>query len=519
MAKQKLTPRQKMINLMYLVFIAMMALQMSREVLSAFGMVNTKFEQATATIESNNKNVSLAQLKTRAEDDPTRYKEAYQTALKTKDITDYFVNEVEKSKDLITSTYRAEDGTLPFESMDQSSVIDNAWFIGDKLSDQGQAFLTLIEKYKDSITNVLGVDVSYNNIKQEIDENFNLAPIVNKDGNSEQYLTYNFYGFPAIASLTKLSAMQNDARMIESDIYNLLLGNTLIEAASMRKYKPLVISDKTTYFAGEMFTGKVVLGRYDDSTVPTEVVVNNKKIDLSTALKNGEVNISFPVGNVGEHDIRGKFVFKENGELIPLDIDGGYVVVSSPNSATISADKMNVVYRGISNPMTISFAGIPSDKVVASAPGLTKGSKAGQYFLNPQAGREVTIKVSGTLPGGKVVTDSQVFRIKDIPAPRGTIRGVFADSGPKANLEIATVGAQLEDFDFEVKLSVTGFVLQVPGQPSVVVQGNRMSDRAKAAIRRARVGDIVVISDIKTRLDGAGSYQLKRTAPATYEIR
>lgn len=519
MAKQKLTPRQKMINLMYLVFIAMMALQMSREVLSAFGMVNSKFEQATTTIENNNKNVSLAQLKMRAEDDPTRYKEAYEIAIKTKDITDHFVNQLQQSKDLITDTYREEDGTLPFESMDQSSVIDKEWFVGDNVSQKGEEFLTSIEQYKESILGVLGVDVSYNNLKQEINENFDLAPVVNKEGNSRPYLFYNFYGFPAIASLTKLSAMQNDARMIESDIYNLLLGNTLIEAASMRKYKPLVISDKNTYFAGEMFTGKVVLGRYDDSTVPTEVVVNNREVDLKSALKNGEVNISFPVGNVGEHDIKGKFVFKENGELVPLDIDGSYVVVSSPNSATISADKMNVVYRGITNPMTISFAGVPADKVVASAPGLTKGSKAGQYFMNPQAGREVTIKVSGTLPGGKVVTDSQVFRIKDIPSPRGTVRGEAADKGPKANLELATVGAKLEDFDFEVKLVVTGFVLQVPGQPSVVVQGNRMSDRAKAAIRRARIGDVVVISDIKTRLEGAGNYQLKRTSPATYEIR
>lgn len=503
---------------MYLVFIAMMALQMSREVLSAFGMVNDKFEAATASVEKNNKDVSLEQLKVRASDDPTRYKQAYQTAEKARAITNNFVKSIGESKLLIEDTYRSEDGSLPFEQMDKSEVIDKAWFKGDNNSEQGDAFLALITDYRNSINEVLGNDVSFNNIKEHVDASFSTADVKTSEGISLPYLKYNYYGFPAIASLTKLSTMQNDARMIEHDIYNVLLGNTLTEAASMRKYKPIVISEKTTYFAGETFKGKVVLGRYDDSTVPTAVVVNNQKIDLNKALENGEVNISFPVGNVGEHAITGKFIFKENSEDIPLDIDGNYVVVSKPNSATISADKMNVVYRGVANPMTISFAGIADNQVVANGVGLSKGGKVGQYIMRPGSGREVTINVSGTLPGGEKVSDSKVFRIKDIPAPRGTVRGEFAARGPKSNLEIVTVGATIEDFDFELGLTVTSFVLQVPGQPSTLVQGNKMNDRAKNAIRRARVGDIVVISDIKVKLNGVDNYQLKKTSPATFEI-
>ena len=518
MAKQKLTPRQRMINLMYLVFIAMMALQMSREVLSAFGMVNDKFEAATASVQKNNTEVSLQQLKVRAEDDPTRFKEAYQKAKEINAVTNQFVSEINVSKSLITDEYRQEDGTLPFESMDKSDVIDKAWFSGDKLTEQGTAFLQNIENYKEQVKAILGVDVTFNNIKSDLDSRFDLNDVKDKGGIVKPYLTYNFQGFPAIASLTKLSAMQNDARMIEHDINNILLGNTLTEAASMKNYSAIVVSEKSAYFAGETFKGKVVLGRYDDSTVPTEVIVNNQKVDLSKALQNGQVNISFPVGNVGEHGIKGKFVFMENGEQIPIDFSESYVVVPKPNSATISADKMNVVYRGVANPMTISFAGISDDKVSASAPGLSKGSRAGQYIMRPQGGREVTIQVSGTLSDGTRVSDSKAFRIKDIPAPRGTVRGEFAAKGPKSNLEVVTVGAQLEDFDFEVGLRVTGFVLQVPGQPSIVVQGNRMNDRAKAAIRRAKSGDIVVVSDIKVTLEGAGSYQLKKTAPATFEI-
>ncbi|WP_353119177.1 gliding motility protein GldM [Myroides odoratus] len=515
----KLTPRQRMINLMYLVFIAMMALQMSKEVLSAFGMVNDKFESANVSAMTNNTSL-LESLEVRASDDPARFGEPYKRAKQVAVITKEFFDYITTVKTMITEPLEEQriDGKLPAERMDKGDVIDQAWFNGDKYSAQGEEFIGAIEKYKKDIADVLTEDTKYQLIMVELQNRFDLADVKDGEGVVKPYLNYNFQGFPAIASLTKLSTMQNDAKVIEHDFYNLLLGNTLSQAASMRNYKAIVISEKSAYFAGEQFKGMVVLGRYDQSTVPTEVIVNGQKVDLSKALDNGRVNLGFSTGNVGEHEFKGKFTFMEDGQAIPVDFTGNYVVVPKPNQANISADKMNVVYRGVTNPMTISFAGISDDKVVASAPGLSKGGKAGQYNMRPQAGREVTINVTGKLPDGTSVSDKKVFRIKDIPAPRGTVRGEYAAKGPKSNLEVVTIGAKLEDFDFELGLTVTGFVLQVPGQPSVVVQGNRMNDRAKAAISKARLGDVVVISDIKVRLDGASDYALKKTAPCTFEI-
>lgn len=83
-----------------------------------------------------------------------------------------------------------------------------------------------------------------------------------------------------------------------------------------------------------------------------------------------------------------------------------------PNAAVISADKMNVVYRGVANPMTISIPGIPDNKVRASAPGLSRRSGS-QYIMNPGTGRSVTITASGTLPDGKPISSkmSSVLRI------------------------------------------------------------------------------------------------------------
>jgi gliding motility-associated protein GldM len=194
--------------------------------------------------------------------------------------------------------------------------------------------------------------------------------------------------------------------------------------------------------------------------------------------------------------------------------------VPRPNAATISADKMNVVYRGVVNPMTISFAGVSSDKVTASAPGLSSAGPGGKYKMSPGSGNEVVINVTATLPDGSKVSDKKTYRIKGIPGPTGTIRGEMGVvKGPKSSLEISTVGAKLVDFDFEVGLDVVGFNLKVTGQPTVVVVGNKLNAQCKSVLSKAGRGDQVTISEIKTKLVGAGSYLLPRTAPVIYEIQ
>ena len=196
-------------------------------------------------------------------------------------------------------------------------------------------------------------------------------------------------------------------------------------------------------------------------------------------------------------------------------------MVPKPNSANISADKMNVVYRGLPNPMTISFAGITDDKVVASAPGLSKGSKMGQYNLNPGAGTEVTVNVTAKLPDGKPVSDKKVFRIKNIPGPIGAIAGEMGVvKGAKSRLEVAQITAKLPDFLYDLTFQVTQFTFKVTGSAAVIVNGDRVNAQCKAALARASRGDQITISDIKTKIVGVTANILTgKTAPVIYEIQ
>ena len=511
MAGGKLTPRQKMINLMYLVFIAMLALNMSKEVLTAFGNFNDKFTESNVLTGQSNETL-LSALDTKASDEPAKYAESAKKAKEVAKISKDFSAFIESVKGEVTEGIALdENGKLPFESMDKSTI-DEKWFQGDGYSPRGTAIVSSIDKYVADIKKVLGNDVKYIPFVKEIEKKFSTADIKNRDGANVKFLDYKTKGFPAVSTLTFLTAMQNDVKNTEAGAYNLFLGNALKSAASMKNFQAIVVLEKNAYFQGEAVKGKVVLGRYDANTQPTSFKGPGK-------IENGQAVISMTAGSVGEQRIAGEFGFLEDGKEIPLKFEGTYVVVPRPNSATISADKMNVVYRGVVNPMTISFAGVTDKDVTASADGLTKAAALGKYNMSPGAGREVVINVNAKLPDGKVVSDKKVFRIKGIPGPSGTIRGEYDAKGQKNSLEISTVGAKLEDFDFEVGLNVTGFTIKVPGQPTVVVSGNKMDARAKAAIQKASRGDVVIINNIQTKLEGAGNYMLPKTAPCTFEIQ
>ncbi|WP_298287295.1 gliding motility protein GldM [uncultured Lutibacter sp.] len=513
MASGKLSPRQKMINLMYLVFIAMLAMNMSKEVLSAFGFMNEKLVENNSTATEKNKQ-TLSNLATKAQEQPEKYANLYSTASNVDQLSKDFTAYLEAKKEFFLTE---QEDPKDYEAMDQSNLVDEHFFANDKLTQEGQEFVDKISNYKSEIVNL---------IKELLGEDHPLIAVINKRFDTsdqkkgvgtQPWLNNRYEGFPLISTITNLTSMQMDIKTTQSEIYGTLLGGQLESDVSMSNYKTILIPEKSAFFQGENFKGKVVLGRYDSSLKPSEVVVNGQNI---TKIEDGGAILDFPAGSVGEREVKGKFVFMENGEPVEIEINSSYAVIPKPNSAVISADKMNVVYRGVPNPMTISIPGIPDNLVTATGTGLNRASGSGKYVMTPSSGREVTIRVSGKLPNGQTVSSSQNFRIKDIPSPVGTIR---KQEGyvkmPKTSLENATVGAALPDFDFDLTLNTTGFTIKVPGQSAVVVSGSRMNSQAKKAIAKAKRGEVVIIFDIKSSLVGNSSYKIKNASAVSIEIQ
>ncbi|MBO2544017.1 gliding motility protein GldM [Salegentibacter sp. BDJ18] len=512
MASGKQTPRQKMINLMYLVFIAMMALNMSKEVLTAFGQMNEDLEESNATTSQRN-DMAMAGLAAKAEEQPAKYEELKAKAEQIGVLSDNLYNTVGNLKDELLADYEGEDRNN-YESMDRSDKLDNLFFASGRVTPRGEEFVAAIDTYRNEVLNILGD--GFPQIRSEVANDFSTEEITDNENVTKPWLMYNYQGFPLIASLTKLTQIQSDVRTTENDILSSMLEGQLQSDVSLTNYQAIVVPDKTAFFSGENFKGKVVLGRVDPTLKFENVTINGNNVESTQA---GQVMLDFPAGNVGEKEINGELQFKEGDSIVRIPINSSYAVIPKPNSAVISADKMNVLYRGVQNPMTISIPGVGS--ISAQAPGLSPAGGAGQYVMNVTnlQAREVAINVSGKLPGGETVSDSKTFRIKDIPRPAGTVRGEDGSVQMQRNsLEVSTIGATLPDFDFNLDLNVTGFSFKVPGQPTIQVNGSRLDDRAKAALRRAGRGESVQIFDIQAGISGNSGYKLKKVSPVVIEL-
>jgi gliding motility-associated protein GldM len=512
MASGKQTPRQKMINLMYLVFIAMMALNMSKEVLTAFGQMNEDLEESNATTSQRN-DMAMAGLAAKAEEQPAKYEELKAKAEQIGVLSDNLYNTVGNLKDELLADYEGEERTN-YESMDRADKLNNLFFASGRVTPRGEEFVAAIDNYRNEVLNILGD--GFPQIRSKVANDFSTEEVTNNENVTQPWLMYNYQGFPLIASLTKLTQIQSDVRTTENDILSSMLEGQLQSDVSLTNYQAIVVPDKTAFFSGENFKGKVVLGRVDPTLKFENVTINGNEVESTQA---GQVMLDFPAGNVGEKEINGELQFKEGDSIVRIPINSSYAVIPKPNSAVISADKMNVLYRGVQNPMTISIPGVGS--ISAQAPGLSPAGGAGQYVMNVTnlQAREVAINVSGKLPGGETVSDSKTFRIKDIPRPAGTVRGEDGSVQMQRNsLEVSTIGATLPDFDFNLDLNVTGFSFKVPGQPTIQVNGSRLDDRAKAALRRAGRGESVQIFDIQAGISGNSGYKLKKVSPVVIEL-
>lgn len=520
MAGGKQSPRQKMVNLMYLVFICMLALNMSKEVLAAFGLMNEKLEASNSKTTQNNL-AFLNGLETKAGENEEKFGPLLEDAKKIKALSSEYFDYLENlKKEMMADVEDPKD----YQVMDKTDYLDQKFFQGDDLGQEGKEFMKRIKEYRSQVTAVL--PASMQEVKDDVKSRFETGDekgkVTNRDGIKVDWLAYHYEGFPLIASLTKLTALQADIKTTEQDALKAMLQGQLTTEVSMTNYTTLLEQEKSAFYAGEKFAGNIVLGRKDATTKPNEVnlTLDGRKLNEGSdyVIEDGKVRLTVSAGSAGDHKIAGNLVFMQDGERTEVPVSSTFATITKPNAAVISADKMNVVYRGVSNPITISIPGIPDNNVSASAPGLSKQSGS-KYAMNPGTGRTVSITASGKLPDGQTIRTSSEFRIKDIPRPSGSVRGESGSAKMgKNNLEISTIGALLEDFDFDLNLAVSGFKFKVPGQPTVDVNGNKLDARAKSALKRAGRGDAVQIFDIEAYITNNKGYKLKKVSPVVVEI-
>ena len=481
MAGGKASPRQKMINLMYLVFLAMIALNMGKQVLDAFGLVNAKFESAN-TRANNTIAAAFADLETKASENPAQYAAILEQSKQIKSLSSDLYSYIQEIKTGLEDAIGQKDKKVDekdYQAMDKSDYTDHLFFAEG--ATKGTEFVEKINAYREGILKILGENKAYAELATKVKENFSTDDRKDKDGNTVKWLHFNFEGFPYIASLAKFSMMQSDILSVQQDFFAKALEGSLKSQV--------------------------------------DISLDGRKLSQSEfTIEDGRVKLNISAGNTGEHKITGNLYFDQEGERIAVPVSQSFSTIPKPNSAVISADKMNVVYRGVDNPITISMPGVPDNKIMASGQGLSKASGTGAWVMRPGQGKDVTITVTGELDGQRF-SSSKLFRIKSIPRAVTSIAGIIGDGKlPKDNIGVLPINAVLEDFDFDLKLQVNEFKVFIPGQPSVVVKGNKFNEQARSALSRAKRGDKVQIFDVKANIVGNSTLKLPPVSPIVIEI-
>ena len=550
MAGGKLDSRQKMINMMYLVFIAMLALNISKEVLATLGLINSDIAAATQDLVSDSKE-KYTLFSNNANNE--YYRIAAQSTPEIQVIADEYFNYIDTLKQRLMNTsetgYKMAredkktgevDSIIDYQTMDKSQYLDELFFTGDQYSENGQEFVDRFSSFPTKLQSVLDVFVAADLEKdppteddqdgQYIDFDFSFLGelnkrfaytemVLNRDGKYQPYLNYHFEGFPLIASLSKLTKIQSDIRFIENKILEYIISviNEHEGGISANTYQTLLESSKSSFYTGDLVDASVVMGKKDSNFIPSrvELFLNDQRMvkGRDFTIAGGGVQLNKRFGAPGSYKLTGKLFFERNKVEQSVDVAQIISVIDKPNDAVISADQMKVVYRGLPNDLSISIPGIPNNKLKVRANNGVVREKGTKFEAIPdgnKVGESMRIFVSGEINGTTINAPGQDFRIKPLPPALGSVDlGSSFDkfengkSIPGAFLDAGIIAAKFpDDFDYDLNVVVTNFSMSVGNRSSVRVDSNRISNNnlLVSYINNLSSGDMVFIFDIEAKV-------------------
>lgn len=446
-------PRQKMINIMYLVLTAILALNVSAEVIEAFKTVDKSLQSSSANIKASNE-VLYKSLTDKLSDDKTKLQAAVwqPNAEKAKnyaaELVTYIDNlkqELKKGAGLTIKSDGKED--FKEDNLDASTRLFETNGEGAKLK-------VKLEKFK---TDMLNIDPK---IKAQFENNFPVSTdgVEGKEGKKD-FVTGYFHMTPTVAALTILSKFQNNIRTVENQIVSYCHSQVGAVEVHMDQVGVLVGQNSNYLMPGQELVVTAGVGAYS-STVKSNITVNGSPINLVA----GQGEYKTTVSGAGKHTIQvsGSFI-GEDGKPVAISKTIEYTV-GIPGGAAVMLDKMNVFYIGVDNPVTIS-SGSGWDKTSVSMSGGTiSGSGSNRIVRVTQVG---AASITVTADGKSSKFD---FRVKRIPDP---IIKVGPSGGGKMLSNIFRgqqfVRAELENFDFDARFSVTGATIYFnnPGDRNV----------------------------------------------------
>ncbi|MBQ0049940.1 MAG: gliding motility protein GldM [Bacteroidales bacterium] len=512
MKKKKVSPRQKMINLMYVVLMAMLALNVSSDVLNGFSLVDESLNRSTENANTVNQGIYQT-FEEQMKSNPAKVKEWYDKAQHVRKLSDQLYDLAEELKLAIVTKSDGEDADVHNirnrEDLEAATQVMLAPGTG-----RGQELFDAINKYRGEILKMV-TDAQQ---KKIIESNLTTDIPHNIASMGKNWQEYMFETMPTSAAVTLLTKIQSDVRYAEGEVLHRLVSNIDVKDIRVNELNAYVIPQSQTIVQGGRFSAQIIMAAVDTTNRPT-IFIGGKEF------KNEKGIYETVCGSTGEFSLKGYIeMVNGSGEKVKRDFEQKYTVVAP--SATVSADIMNVLYAGYDNPMSVSVPGVPNGKIQLSMSGggsLTPKGE-GKYVAKPSTpGTEAVFTVTAQLEGRSQQMGQFKFRVRKLPDPMPFIEnGDEHFTGGKlskqALMNAPVLGAAIDDGLLNIPFRVTGFETtffdNMGNAVPEVSQGASFTERQKNIMRQLSRGKRFYISKVKA----VGPDGIERTLKGAMEI-
>ncbi len=527
-------PRQLMINLMYLVLTALLALNVSNEVLNAFSIVDNSIVRSNQNIDTKNK-ATIASFEDAANNDKLN-PEKKAKVLTAKEYANQAV-ELTNAMQAELETYRSEIISLAGDINPETGKIKREsdldlptrYMIKEG---RGKVMKEKLEKYKadmaalvDNLPEGMRLSAGQSSFADKLPLNFDF-----EGSNKAMPWEFNMFNMvPVVAAVTLIDKYKNDVKNSESVVLDELwasaMGEIKTKALVFKKYGVIATADNHYVLPGQKVNITAMLGAYNDGADGLRISIGGQ----SRTPKDGMASYELVASGTGEKsiDVKAEYFDKNENRWVSVPNQTIKYYVGTPQ-ATISLDKMKIFYKGLDNPMTVSASGLPlGDITVKAGPNLTLVSTGpGKYFARPTANSGTTwIQILGKRSDGSIEDyGKQEYRLGRVPDPKPLVAGTEGGSVPVNRMKAQQgVFAKLEGFPYDLEYKVTSYTLvHVPKRGEmpapVTYNGNLLnhpngSAQVRGIMENLAVGDRLFFENIRavgpdgeTRKLGALSY-------------
>ena len=499
------TPRQKMIGMMYLVLTAMLALNVSTDILNGFTLVDDSLHSSIAASDTRNAKL-YNDFKAANADNPEKTQEWFDKAIEVQKRADSLVNYIQDFKEHIAiladgkkevDARRGEDGKQdPTRRIEGNSNLDvTAQYAINE--GHGAELKEIVAYYRDYAAGLADQDAELRNSIMQ-----NLATERGWNAHEKDSCDWEiaiFEGMPVGASITILTKMQNDVRSTESQLIQYLMDRTDANDLRVNKLNAYVIPNSNYVIRGGKYTAQIILAAVDSTQRP-EYYIEGQRI-------NDQGIYEVAASGVGLKKYSGWIAYQNpaTGEMENLHFSSEYSV--GEPAVTISNNDLNIMYRGYDNKFSISVPGVSNDKVKVNVSGASIRQQGGVWIIKPSDNaKSVTISVSAELDGRMQQMGNKEYRVKALPKPGAYFKsGENEYNGEKAiprsallNAGATVIASYGPDGLLDLPFQISGFRANINGV-YLESRGNKFTREQLDRLGKLKPGNSVIITDIRAK--------------------